>query len=521
MIYRDKIFEIVRNFSSSISTICEKKGPTTFEELHQSSNALIHGFQQRGLGKGDKIVLLCGSCHHYREMFWMAGKAGFVLVPVNTRLKPREMIYIISNSEATTLVISSEFYQTGQEIREQVSDIDHFFCLDAELDGFDYLGDFTRQYPTSDLMVDLVKDDMLWFQYTSGTTGLPKGAIHTQGTSANLIEVCGREISRKGYFGKGTRALQLLPSYSYSSIAFDLMYQSFGAETVIMSEFDPGKMMALIEKYKITDCHIVPVILSFILNSPDFGKYDLSSLECITYGAAPMPPELLSQGMKKIGPIFMQDFGCSEAGAFTFLDRGDHVLEGPPEQVRRLASCGKPFAGVDVRVLDEAGEEVKPGEIGELTTKSGMVMLGYWKLPEETRNTLKDGRFYTGDLCTVDEEGFIFLKDRKKDMIISGGFNIYPFELESVLMEHPAVLDTAVVGIPDEEWGEAVCAFVVLRDGETITEEEIADFMKNNLASYKKAKRVEFTDQIPRTMTGKILKRELRAKFWEGRDRQI
>jgi len=520
MIYRDKISEIVRKYSNDISTICDK-GPTTFEELNRTSNAIVHGFHAMGLAKGDKIALLCGSCHHYREMFWAAGKAGFVLVPVNTRLKPREMNYIISNAEAVALIISSEFFQTGQEIRKQVTRIQQFFCLDAQLDGYEYLGNFDQRYSTGEPDVDLVEDDMFWFQYTSGTTGLPKGAIHTHGTAASLIDICHREISKKGFYGPGTRALQLLPSYSYSSIAFDLIYQSFGAETVIMSEFDPSKMMALIEKHRITDCHIVPVILSFLLNSPDFGKYDLSTLECITYGAAPMPPELLSQGIKQIGLIFMQDYGCSEAGAFTFLDIADHILEGPVEKVKRLASCGKPFTGVDVKVLNEAGEEVKPGEIGELTTKSEMVMAGYWKLPEETQKTLIDGRFYTGDLCTVDEEGFIFLKDRKKDMIISGGFNIYPFELESVLMEHPAILDTAVVGIPDEQWGEAVCAFVVLKADQKATEAEIIDYMKSNLAGYKKAKKVEFTDQIPRTLTGKILKRELRAKYWEGRDRQI
>jgi long-chain acyl-CoA synthetase len=521
MIYRDKIRETVRKFSNEVSTICDKKGPTTFGELNQKSNALVHGFHEKGLVKGDKIAFLCGNCHHYREMFWVAGKAGFILVPVNMRLKPREMTYIIDNAEAVAMVISSDFVQIGQEIRQGLPNINHFFCLDAEIDGYEYLGDFDQRFPTDDVEVELTQEDMMWLQYTSGTTGLPKGAIHTQGTAAALIDLCYEEIKSKGLYEAGTRALQLLPSYSYSSIAFDLIYQAFGTLVVILPEFDAGKMMALIEKHKITDCHIVPVILSFLLNSPDFGKYDLSSLECITYGAAPMPPELLSQGMKQIGSIFMQDYGCSEAGAFTFLDIEDHVLEGPPEKVRRLASCGKPFPGADVRVLNEAGEDVKPGEIGELTTKSGMVMPAYWKLPEETEKTLVDGRFYTGDLCTVDEEGYIFLKDRKKDMIISGGFNIYPFELESVLMEHSAVLDTAVVGIPDEQWGEAVCAFVVLREGESVTEEDIIEFMKDNLASYKKAKRVEFTDQIPRTLTGKILKRELRADFWKDRDRQI
>jgi acyl-CoA synthetase (AMP-forming)/AMP-acid ligase II len=181
----------------------------------------------------------------------------------------------------------------------------------------------------------------------------------------------------------------------------------------------------------------------------------------------------------------------------------------------------RPIPRVSVKVLNEAGQEVEPGEIGELTTKSDMVMKGYWRMPEETERVLRDGRFYTGDLCTVDEEGFIYIKDRKKDMIISGGFNIYPYELESVLQEHPAVVDAAVFGIPDDQWGEAVCAQVVLREGMKVSQEGLIEFVKQNLASYKKPKRIEFVDHIPRTLTGKILKRELRAAYWEGRDRKV
>jgi acyl-CoA synthetase (AMP-forming)/AMP-acid ligase II len=234
-----------------------------------------------------------------------------------------------------------------------------------------------------------------------------------------------------------------------------------------------------------------------------------------------MPPALLKEGIEKIGPVFMQDYGASEAGALTILDIEDHVVDGPPEQVKRLASCGKPIPGVSVKVLNEKGEEVKPGEIGELTTKSPMVMKGYWKMPKETEATLRDGRFYTGDLCTVDEEGYIYVKDRKKDMIISGGFNIYPFEIESILQEHSAIADAAVFGIPDDQWGEAVCAQVVLREGMKATEDELIEFVKQNLASYKKPKSIEFVGHLPRTLSGKILKRELRQKYWEGRERNV
>jgi acyl-CoA synthetase (AMP-forming)/AMP-acid ligase II len=258
-----------------------------------------------------------------------------------------------------------------------------------------------------------------------------------------------------------------------------------------------------------------------MLNSPDFGKYDLGSLECLTYGGAPMSPELLKRGLEKIGPVFMQDYGASEAGALTLLYIEDHVLDGPPEQVSRLASCGRPIPGIDTRVLNDRGEEVRTDEIGELTVKSPAVMKGYWKMPEATEEALREGRFYTGDLCTVDEEGFIFIKDRKKDMIISGGMNIYPFEIENALLEHPAILDAAVIGIPDDVWGEAVCALVVLKEGGQATEEEIIEHIRRKLAGYKKPKKVEFVESIPRTLSGKILKKDLRRQYWEGRDRAV
>ena len=521
MIYGDMIHQVVERYGDKVGIICKKETGLTNSDLNKSSNAIIAGLCDAGLKKGDKIAVYMGNCHHYREMFWVAGKGGFVLIPVNARLKPREILYIINNSEAKCLIISKEYMGVISEIKGGLKAINHFYSVDPGIEGYGYLGDFIRDYPTDEPETNLTEDDLLWFQYTSGTTGLPKGAMLTQGTAGAFIELCCKAINDLGHFGVDTRALQLLPSYSLSGIAFDIMYQWIGAPTVIMESFNPGDMMALIEKHKITDCHIVPVILNFLLNSPDFGKYDLSSLECITYGAAPMPPELIRQGIEKMGPIFVQDYGASEAGALTVLDVEDHVTDGPPEKVRRLASCGKPIPGVNVKILNENGEEVQPGEIGELTTKSDMVMKGYWKMPEETEKALKDGRFYTGDLCTVDEDGYIYVKDRKKDMIISGGFNIYPYELESVLQEHPAVMDAAVFGIPDDQWGEAVCAQVVLSEGMKADEEEIIEFMKQNLASYKKPKKVEFVDHIPRTMTGKILKRELRSKYWEGRERKV
>ncbi len=522
MIFRDKIDGIVKKHAAKIAVVCrEHEKGITFKDLDRHSNSILNGLRAEGLKKGEKIALLCGNCHHYREMFWVGAKGGFVLVPINTRWQPQEILQVIDNCEATNLVISAEFKAAVDAVKKDLRCVQRFFCVDSEIAGFRGLNPFGKNFSAEPVNVRLSEDDLLWFQYTSGTTGSPKGAMLTQGIASAIIDICYTAIRRKGLFGENSRALQLLPSYSFAGVAFDLMYQWIGAPTVIMEKFDTSKMMALIEKHKITDCHIVPVILNFLLNSPDFGKYDLSSLECVTYGGSPMAPELLKKGLEKIGPVFMQDYGCSEAGALTFLDIEDHVLEGPPEKIRRLSSCGKPIPEVDVKVLNEDGRPVEPGEIGELTTRSDMVMQGYWKMPEETALVLKNGRFYTGDLCTVDEEGYIYIKDRKKDMIISGGFNIYPYEIESVLAAHPAVQDVAVIGIPDEVWGEAVCALVKYRKDAKVDEKEIIGWTQPHLAGYKKPKVVVAVEEIPRTITGKILKRELRAQYWKDRDRKV
>jgi len=521
MIYNKMIYQMVEKYGDSIGVVCKKKDGRSYNDFHKTSNSIITAFNHAGLKKGDKIALYLGNCHHYREMFWVAGKGGFILIPINGRLKPREVLYILNNSEAKGLVISKDYQNVIIEIKEELQFVRHFYSVDPDMESFIYIDDLIKNYPAEEPKVELNAEDLLWFQYTSGTTGLPKGAMLTHGIAGAIVNTGFNAIKDKVHLGADTRALQLLPCYSFSGIGFDFIYQWVGALTVIMESFDPGQMMSLIEKYKITDCHIVPVILNFLLNSPDFGKYDLSSLDCITYGAAPMPPEVLRQGIEKIGPIFMQDYGASEAGILTILNIDDHFTDGPPEKMKRLSSCGKPVPGVSVKVLNDKAEEVKPNEIGELTAKSDMVMKGYWKMPDETSKSLKDGRFYTGDLCTVDEDGYIYVQDRKKDMIISGGFNIYPYELESILMEHPAVQDAAVFGIPDEKWGESVCAQIVLHSESKATEEEIIDFMKQHLAGYKKAKRVEFVGHIPRTLTGKILKRELREKYWKGKERKV
>jgi acyl-CoA synthetase (AMP-forming)/AMP-acid ligase II len=266
----------------------------------------------------------------------------------------------------------------------------------------------------------------------------------------------------------------------------------------------------------------VPTMLYVLMAYPDLKKYDLSSIKTIIYAASPMPVAKIKQALEIFGPVLKQGYGLTETSAgICCLTEEDHVIEGDPKKLKRLASAGRPVSECDVRVVNEKGEDVKPGEVGEVIERGDDTMLGYWKDPELTAETLRNGWMYTRDMATVDEDGYVYLVDRKGDMIISGGFNIYPSEVEGVLYRHPAVFETAVIGVPDDKWGEAVKAVVVLKEGMTASEEELINLCKQHLSRYKKPKSVEFVKELPKNPIGKILKRKLKEKYWAGRDRMI
>jgi long-chain acyl-CoA synthetase len=274
----------------------------------------------------------------------------------------------------------------------------------------------------------------------------------------------------------------------------------------------------------VTSTVLVPTMINFLINHPDIAKHDLSSLRRITYGASPMPVELLKRAMKVFpGVEFFQGYGQSESSPLlTTLMPEDHVTEGPEQITRRLASCGRPVIGVEVEVVDENDRRVKSGEVGEVVARGPNVMMGYWKRPEETAATLRGGWLRTGDMATIDEDGYIYLVDRKKDMIISGGENVYSTEVENVIYQHPAAREAAVIGVPDDKWGEAVKAIVTLKDGASLTESELIEFCASRLADYKVPKSVEIREgELPKSGAGKILKKELREPYWQGHNRRV
>lgn len=512
----ERLVEIAQTNPNKLAVKFEQNS-FTFQELLARVYRLINALESLGVQKGDRVAILAQNCHQYRELFWAVALGGFMIVPVNYRLAAREIAYILNDSETKVLLLSDEYSLLVDSIKKELKTVRHIIGIHAEGEGLLDYEELLEKNPADPPLSSPASDDLLWLLYTSGTTGLPKGAMHTHRSVTGLVEL----VINNFAIDAETRSLVVTPFYALSGGGWDAICSCAGSVTIILRNFNPVDVLETIQNEKITDIHLVPVMINFIVNCPDFDNYDLSSLERITYGASPMPPELMKKAMEKMGPIFIQDFGCAEGMLLTTLPETDHVVDGPPEKTRRLASCGKGMPEIDVRVLNKDGHEVKPGEVGELTVMSDAVMKGYWKMPEATDDVLKDGRLYTGDLATVDEDGFIYIVDRKKDMIISGGANIYPREVEDVLFGHSAVLEAAVIGIPDEEWGESVKGLVVLKPGATCTEKELIEHCKANLASYKKPKSIEFTDILPRNPSGKVLKRVLREQYWEGKDRKV
>ncbi len=488
----------------------------TFKEVNQRINRLVNALADLGVDKGDRVGILAHNCPQYFEVFGL-GKAGRVCVPLNHRSVGRELVYLINDSEINTLIVERQFVDTVNPIRHGLDLVNNYICLDAAVDNMLGYEQLIGRFPPDEPTTDVKPDDPCVLFYTSGTTGHPKGAIHTHKSLVAEIKV------RHDDFRPSDVALCVMPFFHVGGSAANLFPAFAAAATiVILSEFDETGVLAAIEKEKVTYVGLVPAMIIRLLEHSDLGQYDLSSLRTIMYVGAPMPLEALRKGIGYFGGIFTQLFGQTETLNVAVLDKEEHRVEGSPKELRRLESAGCPLGEGEIRIVDERGHDVPLGEAGEIIVRSDRMMTGYWKMPEETAKTIKDGWLHMGDVGRMDEHGYIYLVDRKKDMIISGGENIYSREVEEVLYMHPAVLEAAVVGVPDEKWGESVKALVVLKEGApACCEEEIIDFCREHLASYKKPRSVEFRESLPKTASGKIKKSEIREPYWEGYERRI
>jgi long-chain acyl-CoA synthetase len=493
----------------------------TWEEFDLRTDALARGLAGQGVQRGDRVAVLMLNCHRYLELYYACARMGAVIVPLNIRLARPEIVFILNDSESKVLVVDKTFapHATGRDTFPSVTDI--LYVGEQTPEGMINYEDVVSKGSHMQESVDqaMEDDDLAGLYYTGGTTGRAKGVMLSH---KNIVSNAMNVVMATGYNEKDTY-LHAAPMFHLADTGSTFAITMVAARHVFIPMFNPELVLQMIQQEKVTVTLLVPTMLNMVLNHPNVDAYDLSSVRRLTYGASPMPLELLKKGLAKWGQIFAQGYGLTEAAPLlTGLDTWDHVPDGTPEQVRRLSSVGREALGVEVRVVNSEGEDVQPGEIGEIIARGPNIMQGYWHMPEATAAALVDGWLHTGDLATVDEENYIYIVDRAKDMIISGGENIYSIEVENALYTHPAVLEAAVIGIPDEQWGESVHAVIVLKPGMQATQEELIEHARRQIAGYKVPRSLEFfSEPLPKSGAGKILKRELREKYWAGQSRNV
>ncbi len=490
-----------------------------FREAEARVNRLAHALRGMGGQPGDRVAMLLANCYQGLETILASMKAGMAVVPMNVRLHPAEHEYMINDSGATILVYGAEFIEHLAPVRKNLHTVKHFVCVggDAGDPGYEPA---LRGQPDTPPDVRIEPDDLAWLFYTSGTTGHPKGAMLTHRNLLTMVEQFLLDINP----ARPTDVLLHAAAITHGSGLSLFHHVGRGAANAFPDTraFDPPRIFAAIQRHRVTTLFLVPTMIHMLTTHPDRARYDLSSLHTIFYGGAPMYVEQLLEALRAFGPIFVQLFGQGEAPmTCTTLPKEEHLAGDDPVKLRRLASAGREVTGVRVRVVDGADRDVPAGEMGEIVVRSDLVMKGYWQKPEATAETLRGGWLHTGDIGCVDADGYVYITDRKKDMIISGGSNIYPREIEEVICAHPAVFEVAVIGVPDEKWGETVKALVVPRPGAQVTEADIIEHCQRGLASYKKPHSVELLPALPKNAYGKILKRELRDRYWTGRARKI
>lgn len=489
----------------------------SFSRFNREVNRLVHGLQSTGVRNGDPIGVLSWNRVEYCEVFGAAMKGGFVLAHFNPRLLAGELIQVINDSGARIVFLAREFVETVATIREHLATANRFIVFGDAAESMETYDDLLHDRPEVEPDVTIAEEDPLVIFYTSGTTGTPRGAVYTH--QQKMENTCMKALDIGVEFGD--RHLVILPMFHIGGDSHIWPFFLTGGCNVIIPEpsFNPAAALKVIAEERITDVHIVPTQLFSLLNLPGIEGYDLGRLKRVWYAASPMPTEVLKRGLAVFGPILLQGYGLTESGPHsTVLTRSRHRLPGSVSSGPGvLASCGQPCLGVHMRIVDEEGRDVEAGTIGEILIKSKRIMSGYWRHPEATGKAVRDGWLYTGDMGSYDEKGFIYIADRKKDMIVTGGENVYPKEVEEVLYRHPAVMEASVIGIPDDYWVERVHALVVLKLETHATAEEIIGFCKTQIAHYKAPKGVEFVESLPKSPQGKILKREIRKRYWTGK----
>ncbi|HBY95412.1 MAG: long-chain-fatty-acid--CoA ligase [Ardenticatenaceae bacterium] len=493
----------------------------SYEEMGEKAYRLAKAFDEMGLRKGDRVALLMANCPEYIFAEYALAKLGVARVPLAVLLQSGDHIYMMNHSECVALIYHEKMASRVIEMMPALETVKNFICVSDDssrvMAGHVHLQTLIASHPPQPPRVETNQDDLCGVYYTGGTTGRPKGVMLSHRAWVNSVLL---EMLELG-LGAGEVFAYMTPLTHAGGVLLLPVLLRKGT-CVILDRFDPQVFLQQTETEKVTATFVVPTMIYVLLDYPDLDKYDTSSLRNIIYGAAPIAPDRLKQALSVFGPILTQLYGQTEAPmVISVLPREEHVVADPDREKRILSSCGRPTVTTQLRLVNTDGNDVPVGEVGEIVTRSINVMDGYFKNPGATASAFRDGWLYTGDLARQDEAGFLYIVDRSKDMIVSGGFNIYPREVEDVLFEHPAVKQAAVIGVPHEKWGEAVKAIVVLHEGQTTTDHELIEFVKERKGSLIAPKSVEFWDAIPLTNLGKLDKKKMRAQFWEGYERRV
>ncbi len=491
----------------------------TWGETQDRVSRLARALGGLGVGRGDRVAILALNSDRYTEFLSAVWWAGAVVVPMNIRWTAVENAYSLENSEAAVLFVDQAFAAMVPAIRAAAPGLTHLvFCDDGATPDamMSYEDLITQNSPCADAGVG--GETLAGLYYTGGTTGFPKGVMISHRALWYNNLVCAKALNTEA----DDVVLHAAPMFHMADSCLGGAASIVGATHAYIPRFEPEAAMAAIEAEGVTHTVMVPTMIALLLQHPNFAAERLASLRVVGYGGSPIPRGTLAEALTKLPHVsFVQVYGQTEmAPLVSVLSANYHVLEG--ERSTKLASAGRPAPGCDVRIVDETGGDVVPGQVGEIVARSPGVMHGYWRLDDQTAATLKDGWVHTGDGAYRDEDGFLFIVDRMKDMIVTGGENVFTAEVESAISTHPAVAEVAVIGIPSDQWGEEVHAILVLRAGHSVTAVEIFAHCEPLIANYKRPRSLTFrTESLPLSGAGKILKRDLRAPFWEGRDRSV